>query len=254
MFYLYLVILSNILFGVLCTKPIITNTNTYPNTKYSLVKLDQEIKKLELDLEYAKTLNQNINYIEDFWKNRFKSLKYTIKNNNYNKANVVNQALNSNEVANKYPNNYTQVYDKYYDIIIDIVNSNKNFTNNIIINYPIDIDTENVKNLMIQRIFYSDNFFTYLQSGLGKILQIESQSNLKKYNNYDVDFFGNKYTLYYNNYQIVLNKIYLFKLQNKIELDKIIKSYKQSNYDTLENHILNSIEKLLSQIIKYMEK
>jgi hypothetical protein len=261
MYYLYLLILINILFGVFCTGSTSTysytksnkNTNTYPITKYSLIKYDQEIKKLELDLEYAKVLNQNINYIDNFWNGKFKSLNYAIKNNNYNKANVVNQALNLDGVIIKYPNNYTQFINKYHDIIIDIVNSNENFTNNIITNIPTDIDTENVKNGLIQKIFLSDvKFFTYLQLSLDKISQIESNF-IKKKKNYDYDFFGGKYMLYSDSYQIILDKIYLFKLQNQIELNKIIKSYKQSDYDSLQNHIFISIEKLLNQIIKFLE-
>ena len=112
---------------------------------------------------------------------------------------------------------------------------------------------------MLQRIFLNNNFFgpnNYIQINLKKISLLESQYNTKKYNNFDFDFdfFDNKYLLYLSSYKNFLNKIYLFKLQNQIEFNKIIKSYKQLDYDLLANHILNNILNLSDKIIALLVK
>jgi hypothetical protein len=169
-----------------------TNTKDDVISKYKLIKLEQQIKKLELDLEYAMVINQNINYIDDYWKNHIKIIKNIIKNND-NDNNYSNKIyfLNENyDIQIKYPNNQTQVIKKYCDIIMDIIKLNKNFTNNIITNIPIDIDTENVKKGFIKKIFYSssNNFFNVLQQGIDKIYNIKSKF-ITKENNYDYEFF-----------------------------------------------------------------
>ena len=152
MLYLFLLILLNIIVVSTHTQ---LNSNSNSNSKFTLIKLDQKIKKLELDLDYAKVLNQNINYIDDFWKSYFLSVKNTLKSfSHMNKESIINQIINLDfDLRNKYPKNYTQVIDKYYDIIFDIVESNQNFTNNILTRLPIDNDVEFIKKVCYNEYF-----------------------------------------------------------------------------------------------------
>ena len=59
--------------------------------------------------------------------------------------------------------------------------------------------------------------------------------------------------MYSNRYQCILNKIYLFKQQIQIELNEILKLYKLTTYENLEDYISNNINKLTNKNIEYLD-
>lgn len=231
------------------------------NIQYKLLKLEKQINDLELNLEFAGYLDQNIKYIDIAWKNNLKYIQNMYKSSN-NKEYIVRLLLSNNkyyELEKKYPNDFTNVIDKYSNIIYEIT-KNENFTNNVFVNMSRynDIDTNidiDIKNAIVQFVFTQNDFFSsnsYIVQILKKIKLLESIYN-KKFN-FDFDFFDNKYVLYYNDYQNFINKIYIFKLQNQLELNKILNIYLVDNYESLQKYILNNMLNLSNEIIEILEK
>lgn len=220
-------------------------------------KIELKIKKLENNLEYVKTLQENIDFIDQTWQYHMNIIKREFSNTYINKQQIINNVLGY-ETYSKLQEDYSQKYlhdiiDKYCDIIHKI-SENEIFINNIFVNITLDSDGENIKQKLINKIFLNGEFFTnsQLRTNLEKLKSFDIFPNRK--NIFDYDFFDKNYILFIESSSLIVNKIYLFKLQNQIELKKISKSYSTNNYNSLKNNILNQIYELTNIQIEQLSK
>ena len=165
------------------------------------------VRRLENNLEYAKILNENINFIDLTWKNKMNSIKHLYENVPINKQNIIDNVLG---------------YGEY------------------------------IKQKIIYNTFYNYGFFfdndKIIKINLGKLKLIETTHNKK--NNFDYNFFDKNYLMYYNNWSIIVNKIYIFKLQNQNRLNKIFELYLVYNYESLEKNIFNQVFVLTNDLVR----
>ena len=220
-------------------------------------QIEFKIRRFENNLEYAKILNENINFIDDVWKNHMLSIKRQLKNMS-NKINDIENVIGSNTYAKLQqehsPKILPSIIDKYYDIILQI-SKNEIFTNKILVNIQVDSDSEYIGQKIIQKIFYGSDIFNrngLLITNLEKLKLIEI--TLGKTNNFDYDFFDKNYQMYGESMYLFLNKIYLFKLQNQNALKKMFESYSTDNYKSFEQNIINQVYGLTNVLIDKFEQ
>jgi predicted GIY-YIG superfamily endonuclease len=121
---------------------------------------------------------------------------------------------------------------KAFEIKIDMLNNNKFIT--------LDYCKRSLSEKIYNNLTLINNI-SYLKSLEDKFdINLNTFEELKSYN------------INENNVNAVINKIYLFRLQNKIEFNKLLKKYSKEDLKSFENDNYKKIELLLKKQIEFM--
>ncbi len=245
--------------------------NEYLNKFTTIEEVEKEIKRLELDLQIINILDINIEILK-------KSLYYIDKNNiQYNdiqnKFNFIKQVFlpNNNYTCDynillkqysnegeemkfkKYINELFDDLPKLFEIKIDIFKTLelclKNFKNILLVKNSnvnkVTLDEINLENIINNRLSYSilNNGALLNNIKLLKLIWDGKKINLDVFEEIKI----------YKNINIVINKIYLFRLQNEVQLKNILNKYSKNDIKSFENEVYKKIELLIKKQIKLMD-
>lgn len=232
----------------------------------SLEKIKKEVKNLELDLELKKILSENIQitkYLFDYKKyietiqyinslNEQTEVKITEKKKfiqsmnlfaNQEHYNLISKIVSSTQDKN--------IIDEYFDKILNTFEISKS----LVVNKQI----EKINLFLLLKKFISNytvsSHYNYLEKNLMLLKNKFGLIDEKIDEKINVNLLEELY-LYLDvseqNYLIIINKIYLFRRENEIELDNLLKKYSKENIETFDNEILKKIKLLLEKQIDFV--
>lgn len=247
------------------------NLEKYSNNFDTSQKIKQEILNLESDLELKKILSDNIKITKYFFDydeyckvidKKILNEKYLRKKIYYEKKNqpFINQELNEKInfvktyrlfMSDTDENNCdlessrnANFYNDYFDKLPSTFEVSKTFCNNF--------QTNTNSNLFLLLL---DAFINKLKCLEKNIMVLKNKFEFCK-DNININLLE-ELNLYLNmhekNYSIIINKIYLFRRQNEIILEKLFKKHLIIQDESFENEIYKKINLLLEKQIHFID-